>query len=236
LKRLSQFIVFLTPYGPHSYAVMFGVLIACGFGLPMPEDIVLVTGGILSSRGVTDFWMTVIVCMVGVLMGDGIIYTLGRLLGRQVKQTWLFKRLLSPQKDARIQEIFERWGDKVIFMARFMPGLRMPIFMSSGIYRVPAWKFFMLDGVAALISVPTWIYVGYLFGSNLDLLERKMRRLQMGIYSLVILAVVGIVIFIFVKNRINKRILNEAHRAHERSLEATRQIFADETRPPRPLP
>lgn len=228
MKRLTKFITFLTPYGTHSYFVMFGVLIACGFGFPMPEDIILVTGGILASRQVTTFWTTVFVCMAGVILGDGVVYTLGRILGKRVKQTWLFRRLLSPQMDTRIEEVFERWGTKVIFMARFMPGLRMPIFMSSGIYRVPAWKFFALDGFAALISVPTWIYVGYFFGANLDVLERKIRDLQTGLYTILGLTIAAMAVFVIIKNRINKALLEKAHKAHEEAHQMTRRVFTDD--------
>ena len=39
---------FFLQYG---YAAVFAVLIACGFGVPIPEDITLVTGGIISGLG-----------------------------------------------------------------------------------------------------------------------------------------------------------------------------------------
>ncbi len=201
MQYLIRFLEFLTPYGTHSYLLMFGVLLACGFGLPMPEDIILVTGGILSARGICDFWMTNLVCMVGVLGGDGIVFMMGRHFGPQVKRTWLFRRVMTDKVDARIVQVFAKYGDRVVFMGRFMPGLRMPIFLSAGIYRVSPWKFFMLDSFAAVISVPLWIWVGYVFGDNLEILEKKIRQFQFGIYTLLALMIILIVTVFLIRRR-----------------------------------
>ena len=61
---------FFLQYG---YAAVFAVLIACGFGVPIPEDITLVTGGIISGLGYTDVHIMVVVGMLGVLAGDGLV-------------------------------------------------------------------------------------------------------------------------------------------------------------------
>lgn len=209
MKGLIKLLAFLTPYGVHSYFFMFGLLLACGFGLPLPEDIILIAGGILSARGVTTFAMTTTVCMAGVLIGDGIIFFLGRIMEKRIKNAWPFKRFLNDRVDARVSQVFTKYGDKVVFMARFMPGLRMPLFLSAGIYRVPPWKFFLLDGFAAIISVPAWVYVGFIFGQNLEELERALRKFKFGFYT-ILGVLVGIVIFsIWMKRRIVKRQLQK---------------------------
>lgn len=74
MKLLIDLLHFIQPYGSYSYGVILAVLLACGFGLPLPEDVTLVAGGILASRDIIDFKFTVAVCMVGVLAGDGTIF------------------------------------------------------------------------------------------------------------------------------------------------------------------
>ena len=182
MKLLIDLLHFIQPYGSYSYGVILAVLLACGFGLPLPEDVTLVAGGILSSRDIIDFKFTVAVCMVGVLAGDGTIFFLGSRYGKRLRRAKFFSLVLPEKRDAAVKSIFDKYGDKVIFMARFMPGLRTPLFFATGSYHVPFWKFFMLDGLAALISVPLWVYVGYLFGANLEELERVMRHAQAGIF------------------------------------------------------
>jgi membrane protein DedA with SNARE-associated domain len=206
MQVLIDLLAFLTPYGVYSYYVMFGLLIACGFGLPMPEDIILITGGILSARHATDLWIVNLVCMVGVLGGDAVVFFMGRRFGPTIKSVGIFKRVINEKNDRRVMNVFSKFGDKVIFMGRFMPGLRMPLFLTAGIYQVPPWKFFLLDGAAALISVPLWIYLGYLFGANLEELEHKVRQFQVGIYVAVAAAVLLFILFSVLKKRTMNRI------------------------------
>ena len=202
MKLLIDLLHFIQPYGSYSYGVILAVLLACGFGLPLPEDVTLVAGGILASRDIIDFKFTVAVCMVGVLAGDGTIFFLGSRYGKRLRRAKFFSLILPEKRDAAVKSIFDKYGDKVIFMARFMPGLRTPLFFATGSYHVPFWKFFMLDGLAALISVPLWVYVGYLFGANLEELERVMRHAQAGIFlglGLITLFFVGVY---FLKKRL----------------------------------
>jgi membrane protein DedA with SNARE-associated domain len=181
---------------------MFFVLIACGFGLPMPEDIVLISGGILSARGVCDFYLTNVICFFGVMIGDGAVFTMGRVFGPRVAQWSIFKMILTDERNAKVSKVFEKYGDKVVFVARFLPGLRTPIFLSAGRFGVPYWKFLALDGFAALISVPAWIYVGYIFGNNLEELETRLHKYQAAVLVGVVVFIIAMICFYRFKNRL----------------------------------
>jgi membrane protein DedA with SNARE-associated domain len=204
MKLLIDLLSFIQPYGTWSYVLIFGVLLACGFGLPIPEDITLVMAGILAARGIINFDYAVILCMAGVLIGDGFVFILGRTMGHRVKASRLGKYLLPAQRDDSVRRLVDKYGDKIIFMARFMPGLRTPLFFATGSYQVPFWKFLLLDGFAAIISVPLWIYVGYLFGANLEELEKVIRKFQFGIYAVLAAIIALIVTSIFLKKRMKK--------------------------------
>jgi membrane protein DedA with SNARE-associated domain len=204
MKLLIDLLHFIQPYGIYSYAVIFGVLLACGFGLPMPEDITLVVAGILAARDVIDFNISVVVCMAGVLIGDGTIFYLGSRYGTKLRGTKFFSFILPERRDIAVKAIFDNYGDKVIFMARFMPGLRTPLFFATGSYHVPFWKFLLLDGFAAIISVPLWVYVGYLFGANLEELETVIKKAQFGVYAALIGLIAVFVAAWYAKKRLTK--------------------------------
>ncbi len=201
MKLLIDLLHFIQPYGIYSYAVILAVLLACGFGLPVPEDITLVTAGILASREVINFKVAVAICLIGVLLGDGTIFFLGSRYGTKLRGSKFFSMILPEGRDAAVKAVIQKYGDKVIFMARFMPGLRTPLFFATGSYHVPFWKFFLLDGLAALISVPLWVYVGYLFGANLEELEVVIKRAQVGIYISLGALVALFIAAYFVKKR-----------------------------------
>lgn len=196
---LQTLIDFFTGYG---YQAVFIVLVLCGFGVPIPEDITLVAGGIISGLGYANVHVMFIVGMCGVLVGDGAMFFLGRKLGKRVLKFRPIARILTPARFRGVQQKFSRYGHWVLFVARFLPGLRSPIFITAGMTRrVAYWRFLLLDGLAALISVPLWVYMGYYGAANRDLLLTWVHRGQTGV---LILAVTAIVVGVFLVRRARK--------------------------------
>ncbi len=160
----------------------FFVLVLCGLGLPVPEDIVLVAAGAL---GVIDerHWIEVGALMyAGVMLGDSTIFLAGRYFGARLRNSRWFQRYFSEKKQAKVENLFDRYHNWVLFVGRFLPGLRAPIFFTAGSTRVTFWKFFLLDGLAALISVPFFVWLGHWlwikFQDDIVQLDRVLSRTQ----------------------------------------------------------
>lgn len=171
---------FFVEYG---YAAVFFVLVICGFGVPIPEDLTLVTGGVISGMGYTNPHIMFAVGMLGVLVGDGIMFAAGRIWGQKILKFKPIVRIMTPKRYAQVQEKFDKYGNWVLFVARFLPGLRTAVFVTAGISRKVSYlRFLIMDGLAALISVPIWIYLGEYGAHNIDWLMAKMHSLQSGIF------------------------------------------------------
>ena len=94
-----------------------------------------------------------------------------------------------------VREKFVKYGSRVLFVARFLPGLRAPIYMVSGITRrVSYLKFVLMDFCAAIISVPIWVYLGHYGAHNLDWIKEQIHKGQMGIYIIIGILIVAIII------------------------------------------
>ena len=134
----------------------------------------------------------VVVGMLGVLAGDGFMFVAGRLWGQKILKFKPIARVMTPKRYAQVQEKFDKYGNWVLFVARFLPGLRTAVFVTAGISRKVSYtRFILMDGLAALISVPVWIYLGEYGANNIDWLMAKMHSLQSGIFTVLgILAVV----------------------------------------------
>src|SRR5207248_3251944 len=52
------------------YAGLFWVLFVAGLGVPIPEELPIVTAGVLSHQLVLRWWIALPVCLLGVLSGD----------------------------------------------------------------------------------------------------------------------------------------------------------------------
>lgn len=179
MDRLLDFL--LNFHGPTPYFVIFGILISCGIGLPIPEDIILLTAGLLAYYGLTNVWLTVGIGLLGVILGDTLIFWLGSHYGRKLTKKWFFHKLLPDDRLIAVSRRFKRRGNRLIFAARFMPGLRAPIFFSAGTLHLPYRIFLFYDGLAALLSVPLIIGAVYYFGDNLDQVVQSIQKFEHGI-------------------------------------------------------
>lgn len=189
---LNLLVNFFSDYG---YFAVFGVLILCGFGLPVPEDISLVAGGVISALGNTNEHIMFAVGMAGVLIGDAVVFTAGLTFGEKILQNRFVARIITPDRYDTVQRQFEKYGKWVVFMARFMPGLRTPIFLTAGVSkRVSFLRFFITDFLAAFISVPVWVYLGFYGASNFDQLMTWVRQGQITIFLLLAVVIIGFVV------------------------------------------
>lgn len=183
------------------YAFVFGVLLLCGFGLPMPEDVILVTGGVLAwlaspedapslATMVRDVELhgMIVVGLLGILAGDSVIYFMGRRLGARIAEFRLLRRLVPPEKLQEVERRLRHRGKLVVVIARYLPGLRAPTYFTVGHARMPYWQFLCFDGLAALLSAPLWVCLGYWFGDDIE--RAAVEATRFGNYILLALAVV----------------------------------------------
>jgi membrane protein DedA with SNARE-associated domain len=201
---LERLVDMLGGHGLHvGFAFVFTVLVLCGFGLPMPEDVVLATGGVLAwlasdvaevtfgamvhDRG---FLTMVLVGLLGIVGGDVIIFLAGRRFGHRVADVAPLRRIVTPAKLEAVEKQIRRRGNLVVLIARFLPGLRAPTFFTVGHARMPLWEFVIFDGAAALVSAPLWVGLGFWLGSDLQALAHEASR-----FSHYILLAVGLVLF-----------------------------------------
>lgn len=223
---LDFLIGFFTDYG---YIAVFGILILCGFGLPVPEDITLVSGGVISGLDLANPHTMCIIGLAGVLIGDSTMFLAGRIFGYRIQRIKTFRRILSPRRFSLIQRKFKQYGLSLLFVARFLPGLRSPIYLVAGMSRrISYLTFILMDGLAALISVPVWVYLGYFFADNLDLLMEYVKDVQTLIY-LILGALVLIILLVYLKKRFHSKLKTFSDDSHHAGAATTDTKAAPES-------
>jgi len=193
--------------GPVAYCALIGMLLACGLGLPIPEDITLLSAVLIASGERISLTGALITGFVGVLVGDAILFYAGRIFGKRVFSLPGARRLFTPERVASAEARIRKNGPFICFIARFLPGLRSPVFAMSGALGVRPRTFFMLDGLAALVSVPIWVFVGYWFGENFEDALRKVKHVEIYIFTAVGFLIVSYVIFKLVRRSQARRVL-----------------------------
>jgi membrane protein DedA with SNARE-associated domain len=153
----------LAAVAEYPYVGFAVVFLLCGVGLPLPEEIGLLAAGYVCATNadrVTLHWMMVW-CGGAILAGDLIPYVLGRVFGvRLLRLRWL-RYLVTKQRLAKFDRWFRRRGDAVIFIARFLAGLRVVAFFTAGTMKMPWIRFLVLDGLGILVLVPVLTLVGF---------------------------------------------------------------------------
>jgi len=176
-----------------TYLGLFAVLMLCGMGMPIPEDVVLLTGGYLVHRGITRYPITLAVSLFGVVAGDNSLFFMGRHFGSGLVRYFSLGRPGRKSQIERIEGFMQRHGHRAIFYARFLAGLRALVYLSAGSFGVRPTVFLLYDLLGALISVPIVVTLGYVFGKQLELLVKYLggfERLIM-IVAVLCLAVYG---------------------------------------------
>ncbi len=170
----SSTFVCLSPYAYEPmwiYFFLITMMLLSSIGLPFPEEVTLVSVGIMAYIGANPELYpppfqnapfvhpttAAIVAFLAVLGSDLLIYSIGRFFGPKVFEMRPVKKIISSDSRQRIESWTNKYGSLACGIFRFTPGIRFPGHLACGMVKFPLWKFILIDGIAALISVPTQI-------------------------------------------------------------------------------
>ena len=155
----------LEHWNEYGYQGVFFALLIAGFGFPIPEELPVITAGVLvGHEDTTLLWYIMLpVVMAGVVIGDGVLYAIGRLYGRRLLNlAWVQRHFVPPDKRAEIERNFAARGIMVLLGARLLPGIRTPIFIMAGVLRVPFGRFMLADAIYAVPMVNVLFWLSYM--------------------------------------------------------------------------
>lgn len=186
------------------YTFIVAFMTASSFGLPIPEEMTLVSAGLVAymaqnpgaypppypgAEGV-NLYLLCAICFLAVLGSDFLVYSLGRAFGDKIRGAKFFKKMLPEQKFKKIDKLFKKYGFLASGIFRFTPGVRFPGHLSCGIMKVPMGKFVAVDGIAALLSVPTQVYLVAYYG---EVIVDKFKQFKI-VLALIIVAIIVVVL------------------------------------------
>ncbi|MFO0804486.1 MAG: DedA family protein [Gemmataceae bacterium] len=194
----------LEGFDQYGYQGIFLALIASGMGLPIPEELPVITAGILVGHEDTQLkWYIMLpVVMAGVVLGDGVLYAMGRFWGQWLlSRRWVQRRVLPPEKRAQIEKNFHDRGILVLLGARLLPGIRTPIFIMAGVLRVPVTRFLIADGLYAIPGVNILFWLAYMLTDQVLEIFNKINAYRPLVAVAVLSAVAGALVQKYVLSR-----------------------------------
>ncbi len=196
------------------YCGIFLLMLASGFGFPAPEELTLISAGLVCYvASVPDqypppypgavpvnAYVAAGVALFSVMFSDCLVYFLGRVFGT---------RLLKLGPMARYRERMDKvalWTRKYGIWAagvfRFTPFIRFPGHFACGMMGLSFTKFFMIDALAAGISVPTQVLLVAFYG---DSILAYFKQYKIAVFSLIALGLV-----VYLARRFQMRLKDKA--------------------------
>jgi membrane protein DedA with SNARE-associated domain len=156
---------FIAKFG---YAGIMLVLILGGLGLPVPEEAPLILAAVLSRKGTMAWPIAFASCLIGVLVGDFVVYFLGFFYGEKVLSLPLTRKFLTKARETQIKGYFHRHGIKILILGRFAVGFRTAAYLTAGILKLPMLRLFLTDLCAATFSTTLMFGLGYVFARQIE--------------------------------------------------------------------
>lgn len=182
----------------YGYVTIFALVMLGNMGVPVPEESPVVLAGYASQKLWLDYKVAVVVCIVSAVVGDNIGYLIGRKGGRPLILRYGKYLGINEEKLNQLESFFHRYGDKTVFIARFIAGLRWAAGPLSGAAHMPMSKFMFYNATGAIVWVLIMTQLGYQLGNNLPYVLKLLGQAKIVI---VVLAIIGFIIYRIYKKR-----------------------------------
>ncbi len=188
------FLEWLKEYG---YIVLFGWSILEG-------ELGLVMAGIMSHTGDMVLPIALVVGALGGFVGDQIYFYIGR-----YNKTYIYTKLHTQRRKFAIAHLLlKKYGWPIIFVQRYMYGMRTAIPMAIGLTKYSARDFAIVNFISALFWAAMTIIPAYYFGNELLSILGWIKSHWYFAIPLA-LSIIGAIAFTF--NRIEKKLLEKRH-------------------------
>ena len=178
-------------YGPHIYTIFF-VVIFIETGLViwpfLPGDSLLFTAGAFAALGKLNIFLMFVVLSLAAIIGDSVNYAIGHFLGPKVFK-WQKSRWFNPDHLNRTHALYEKYGGKIIILARFMPFIRTYAPFVAGIGAMTYRTFILYNVIGGVSWVAVCLTAGYWFG-NIPWVSKHFEMVIIGIIFISLLPMI----------------------------------------------
>ncbi len=173
----------------YGYWAVAAALLLENAGLPVPGETVLLLASFLaySERDLQLPWV-IVVATIAATLGDNLGFALGYYGGRPLMARYQSLFRIQDKTLVRGESLFARFGAATIFFARFVFGMRIIAGPMAGVLRMPWRKFLVYNFLGAAVWVTVISGAGYLFGQHWGRLARDVRRFDVVIAIVALLA------------------------------------------------
>ena len=169
--------------------------------VPIPSELVMPFAGYLAAKGTFSLWAVLVINSVGALVGSGACYAIGRFGGKPLLLRYGKWFLIRRHDIEKTEKFFAEHGKATILIARFVPVIRHIISLPAGLARMKLVPFFVQTFIGSTIWGSFLILLGYELGSRWDSVANKIKKFDLVIGVLIVVAVVGLAVRFYIRRR-----------------------------------
>lgn len=181
----------------HVYVILFVSLILEFAALPLPGETMMVVAGVMAYNNHGSYIGMIIASALGTVIGMQFSYEIGRRLGTKAVDIYGMYIGLTPYRMTKAAEFFNKFGNIVIIIAYFLPGVRHILGYFSGISRIDAKKFHIYSTIGGVFWVVVFITLGYVLGPSAPHAFKLLHKYGTMLF---ILAIAALFIYLIYKN------------------------------------
>lgn len=161
-ESLAPYLAFFTD---HLFVIVFIAAMIDATGIPFPGRLLIITAGALAADG-PDTTRVVLLAAAGAVLGDHILYLLGRLGGDRVLSAYCRWTMGSSRCVEKARAYFRRFGGATIVIGRFMTGVRLFAATLAGSGGIRYVTFLAADTIGALLWAGIFVVLGHILGTQ----------------------------------------------------------------------
>jgi len=180
----------------YGFMFLFGGLFAESLALPFPGELAMAIAGHLAYQSNASLWMILLYSFLGASIGTMLTYLLGRLLGAPFFLKYGKYVFMNPQRIDKLSIWFGKYGNKLLLVSYFVPGLRHFTGYVSGILKIRVDTFLIYSNLSAVVWVILYVSAGYVFSNQL---EQVLHLISANAWKAAAIGALAITIFIAIR-------------------------------------
>lgn len=189
---LNELLSFIEQYG--YWALFFSLWLGI-VGMPLPDEMIVMSGGFLGSMEKMSVLKAFILTYLGVVSGLSLGYFLGKGFGHKIVDNLLKKK--KAKYLVKSKELIDKYGHFALVISYFIPIVRHIIPYLVGMNKMPFLKYAMYSYTTGFIWTLLYFTLGLFFGKHIEYISDLATRY--GIYFGIFVAIVGCLYYWYIR-------------------------------------
>jgi len=194
--------LFLNIVDRTGYSGLFVVMAIGNLGIPVGTELIVPAAGALAATGhLSNVWLAATIATFGEVVGGTLLYAIGFAGGRPFVVRYGRYLKLSEKKLDAFHRFYDRYGNVVVFVCRFIPLVRGIAALPAGVSRMPKRYFIGYTAAGSAIFCFGLAWIGSLFGRHLDEITPQIHKITLGVAIVLALVIVGYLAYVATRSR-----------------------------------